>query len=90
MEYVINDALGVKVEVGDRVKVSAFGFGARLADIGHESVVSALFETRMEIVDTDGQKRRVGGSVVQVLRRDGRRGFEGNKGKRSRKAAADE
>lgn len=64
MEYVINDQLGNRLAVGDTVRITAFGFGARIADVDVESKITAIFETRVAVTDADGQTRRVGGAVL--------------------------
>lgn len=72
------DAGGIQIQPGDRVCVTRWGFGARLADCGTTSAVHRFTPTRVEITDSEGQRRTVGASCVMVLRRDGSNGYEAN------------
>jgi len=75
----LTDNLGVVILPTDTVMVTAWGDGARLYDTGTKSAVVRLNRRRVVITDRDGYERAVTTSEVQVLRRDGEVGFEGNR-----------
>lgn len=73
------DGLYVFIEDGDRVVVSAWGYGATKNDVGQEGEVVGLHRTRVSVKHSDGTVKRYAGSELHVLRRDGEPGKEGNK-----------
>lgn len=72
----LTDAQHVEIRLADRVRVTSWGYGARLADCGTVSAVHRINRTRVEITDSDGQRRTVGAKCLMVLRRDGGHGYE--------------
>jgi hypothetical protein len=74
----MKDNLGVEIQPTDTVFVASWGYGARLVDTGTRSPVVRINRKRVVIVDSDGLERAVDRSHLQVMRRDGVSGFEGN------------
>lgn len=61
----IKDCWSRPLAVGDRVRVSAYGYGARLVDTGVVSTVVELRRTRAVIAaDNDGLPRAIGGGCL--------------------------
>lgn len=87
---ILTDAKDVEIRLTDRVRVTSWGYGARLADCGTASPVHRVGRTRVEITDSDGQRRTVGAKCVMVLRRDGGSGYEANEQPESRACRYDE
>lgn len=75
------DGLGVAIEVGDRVIITAWGDGPRLADVRTKGTVTGFARTRL-IVSWDAEQNGPIGNIhpayVTVARRDGEPGFQGN------------
>lgn len=80
----LHDSHGVEILPTDHVMVTSYGLGARLVDTGTRSPVLRLLRKRVQISDSDGCPRAISPANLSVLRRDGVRGFEGNR-KRKRK-----
>lgn len=75
----MRDAGGIEILPTDRVTVSAWGFGARLIDVGTVSPVIRLNRTRVVVIDSTGLERAVGATCLHVRRRDGVPGHESNR-----------
>lgn len=77
------DALGVKIELGDRVVVSAWGGAVRLTDVGAEGTVTGYGRSRVRVnwdssPNGPAPVELITPSLVNVWRRDGGLGFQGN------------
>jgi hypothetical protein len=72
------DNLGVTIQPTDTVRVTSWGYGARLGDVGVSSAVVRFNRSTVTIIDRDYAERNVGTKCLQVLRRDGEQGYEGN------------
>ena len=79
----MRDALGVEAREGDRVRVTSWGFGARLTDAGRTGRVLGFGRTRVRVALDGGshatEVRAVAPECLSVLRRDGEAGLEGNR-----------
>lgn len=76
----MKDALGVEILPTDTVAVTAWGYGAGMHDVGTRSRVVRINRTRVVLNDRyGGAEFSVGAACVNVLRRDGEPGFEGNR-----------
>lgn len=71
------DGLGVEVRAGGRVMVTAWGGRVRNADV-RTTVTVGGFTPRGNITHDHADLATLPPSYVQVLRRDGESGFEGN------------
>jgi NAD-dependent DNA ligase len=77
----VKDALGVEIEIGDLVKVTARGWGAPQIGTAVAKVLK-VNKTRIVIEPTTATycgQPSVRSECVQVLRRDGTTGWEGNR-----------
>jgi hypothetical protein len=75
------DSLGVKIEIGDRVIINAWGGNVRLTDVGSRGTVNGYGRSRIYVLWDDLADFPAGAvrsDLVAVLRRDGRKGFQGN------------
>jgi hypothetical protein len=73
------DGLGVTIRPDDTVMIASWGWQVRLQDAGRRCTI--IRRTRANLVLDGGPAGtlRARPSQVQVLRRDGERGFEGNR-----------
>lgn len=81
---VARDGLEVPIKVGDRVMIVSYGYNVRLTDVHRTGVVKGFGRYRPVIEwdrGNDPPRGNVRASMVQVLRRDGKPGFEGNVGR---------
>jgi hypothetical protein len=74
----LHDSLGVEILPTDTVRVTSWGIGARLTDVGQASPVVRINRTRI-VVHVNDEDRAVNPTEVNVLRRDGQPGHEGNR-----------
>lgn len=80
------DALGVTIRVGDSVLITSYGYAARLIDTGRTVKVTG-FTSAGNVAHNGGSNgadpvangRAIRPACVAVLRRDGRKGLEGNR-----------
>lgn len=83
-----DDTLGVRIMVGDTVRVTSWGAPIRLADVGRTAQVRGVTRRRRLILaDTDpvdpiARGGAVSPGCVAVARRDGTPGHEGNRTER--------
>lgn len=76
------DSLGVRIEAGDRIMITAWGGNVRLTDVRRTGIVKTVGRVRPVIVwdnTTDQPRGNVRSAALAVLRRDGAPGFEGNR-----------
>lgn len=81
---VAHDGLEIPIKVGDRVMVVSYGYNVRLNDVHRTGEVVGFGGVRPAVKwdsDTDPIRGNVRSSMLQVLRRDGKPGFEGNVGR---------
>lgn len=75
------DGLGVRIEVGDHVMITAWGGNVRLTDVRRTGTIKHVGRVRPVIEwdsSTDTPRGNVRSEALGVLRRDGNPGFEGN------------
>ena len=82
------DALGVEINVGDLVRVTAWGAPVRLTDTGRTAKVTGFSRTGNVVLsdredfDPIANGRSVRPGYLAVQRRDGEAGHEGNVGRK--------
>lgn len=76
----LRDSHGVQIRPTDIVMVTSWGEGARLIDTDLVRPVIRLNRVRVVILDAGGDERAIHPANLSVMRRDGVRGFEGNRG----------
>ena len=81
----VRDALGVPMEVGDTVRVTAWGAPVRLIDTGRIATVAGFSRSGNVVLDEGPNEpdpiargRSVRPGCLAVMRRDGQAGLEGN------------
>jgi hypothetical protein len=75
------DNLGVVLVVGDRIMITAWGNNVRKLDVQQVGTVTGWSRTRVKVTwdaTDDAPWKAILPELVQVLRRDGKDGFEGN------------
>lgn len=75
----MKDSRGVDIQPSDIVMVTAWGSGARLADVRTKSRVLGFGRTRVRVIDANGLPRGIDPACLTVMRRDGASGFEANR-----------
>lgn len=76
------DALGVRMQLGDRIMITAWGGNVRLSDVRRTGTVTGIGRVRPVVAwdsASDTPRGNVRPAMLSVLRRDGAQGFEGNR-----------
>jgi hypothetical protein len=73
------DGLGVTILPDDTVMVASWGWQVRLVDTGARARIVRRARLNLVLETATGDTIKARPSQVQVLRRDGERGFEGNR-----------